>query len=113
MERNSKIAVGVFTGGLLVLAAMLWMPIYLAGPDGLEQVTFDLTGNNEYEPESDFEYTDAPFPDYEFVDTENGYGHAWVIGLIGSIIAFAVIFGLMKVIALGSRSKKVETEVSA
>ena len=81
---------------MVFLGAMLWMPIYLAGPDGLEQVTFDLSGDDEYEPESDYNYDRSPFPDYEFLGINNGYVHTWLIGLIGAVITFAVMFGLLK-----------------
>ena len=97
MDKSKKIAVIVFSVSLLVLAGMLWMP-NLSGPDGLEQVMFDLTGNDEWEPDSEFDFDSALLPDYEFLGIENGYIHSWLIGLIGATITFIVMFGLMKLI---------------
>lgn len=97
MDKSKKITVIIFSASLLVLAGMLWMPM-LSGPDGLEQVMFDLTGNDEWEPESEFEFDSALLPDYEFLGIENGYFHSWLVGLIGATITFIIMFGLMKVI---------------
>ena len=111
MKRTNKIAIFTFFISLGVLAALLWVPIYLAGPDGLEQVQFDLTGNDEYEPESDFSFDWSPFPDYEFLNIDNNYGHTWLIGLIGSIITCIVIFGGFKLLLVNKQSEEKKSEI--
>ena len=111
MKRESKVVLFTFTFTLIVLAAFLWMPM-IAGPDGLEQVQFDITGNDEYEPESDFSYDGAIFPDYEFLNIENTYIHSWLIGLIGSIITFVLIFGLLKLALIKGNSKEKKTQAA-
>ena len=108
MKKHNKVALITFGISLVVLAAFLWSPIYLAGPDGLEQVLFDLTGNDEWEPETDLSYEGSPFPDYEFAGVENTYLHTWVIGLIGSLMTFVVIFSLTKIMTY--KKKKSETD---
>ena len=108
MKRENKVVLFTFTFTLIVLAAFLWVPM-ISGPDGLEQVQFDITGNDEYEPESDFSYDGALFPDYEFLNIDNTYVHSWLIGLIGSIITFGLIFGLLKLTLIKGNSKKENT----
>ncbi len=110
MDRNNKIAIYTFLISLGVLAALLWIPIYLAGPDGLEQVQYDLTGNDEYEPESNFSFDWSPFPDYGFIGIDNNYAHTWLIGLIGSIIACFMIFGGFKLILVNRQSEEKKSE---
>lgn len=83
---------------MVVLAAFLWSPIFLAGPDGLEKSLFDIVGDDEWEPDTNMEYDGAPLPDYEFIGTENGYFHTWIVGLIGSVLTFVAIFTLTKII---------------
>ena len=97
MKKQYKFALMTFGITMVVLAAFLWSPIFLAGPDGLEKSLFDLTGNDEWEPESDVNYDGSPLPDYEFKGVENGYFHSWVVGLIGSVLTFVLIFGLTKI----------------
>jgi len=109
MKREHKVVLFTFISTLIVLAAFLWMPM-IAGPDGLEQVQFDITGNDEYEPESDFSYDGALFPDYEFLNTDNTYIHSWLIGLIGSIITFGLIFGLLKLTQIKGKHKEENTQ---
>jgi len=93
MKRENKVVLFTFTFTLIVLAALLWMPM-IAGPDGLEKAQYDITGNDEYEPESDF---------------SNTYIHSWLIGLIGSILTFGLIFGLLKLTLIKGNSKKENT----
>ncbi len=111
INRTNKIAIYTFLISLGALAALLWIPIYLAGPDGLEQVQYDLTGNGEYEPESNFSFDWSPFPDYEFINTDNNYGHTWLIGLIGSIITCFIIFGGFKLLLVKRQSEKKNAEI--
>ncbi|QEE15824.1 PDGLE domain-containing protein [Promethearchaeum syntrophicum] len=110
MKRENKVLLFTFTFTLIILAAFLWMPM-IAGPDGLEQVQFDLTGNDEYEPESDFSFEGALFPDYEFLNINNTYIHSWLIGLIGSIITFGIIFGLLKLTLIKGKNKEKNTQI--
>ena len=105
MKRENKVVLFTFTFTLIVLAAFLWMPM-IAGPDGLEKAQFDITGNDEYEPESDFSYDGALFPDYEFLNINNTFAHSWLIGLIGSLITFGLIFGLLKITLKKGNSKE-------
>ncbi|MHA1794852.1 MAG: PDGLE domain-containing protein [Promethearchaeota archaeon] len=100
MKREYKIALILFGGSMIILGAFLWMPLYLAGPDGLERVLFNLTNNEEYEPSSEVDYTAAPFPDYSFRIGENTYIHTWLIGLIGAVIVGAVMFGIFKLLKI-------------
>ncbi len=109
MKRENKVVLFTFIFTLILLAAFLWMPM-IAGPDGLEQVQSDITGDDEYEPESDFSYNGALFPDYGFLNTENTYIHSWLIGLIGSIITFGLIFGLLKLTLIKRNSKEENTQ---
>lgn len=111
MKKNYKIALMAFSGSLLVLAAFLWMPM-LAGPDGLERVLYNLTGNEDYEPESDINYEAAPFPDYAFQFGENGYFQTFLIGLLGASIVAGVMFGVMKLLALKPKQPKLEENSS-
>ena len=106
MKRELKIAGIVFAGSLVVLAGFLWMPLFLAGPDGLEQVLFDLSGNDEYEPNNPINYEGALFPDYEFSLIPNSYLASWLVGLIGAILCAGVMFGLLKMIKI-TRSRKI------
>jgi len=84
----------------------------IAGPDGLERVLFNISGNDEYEPESDFSYDGAIFPDYEFLNIENTYLHSWLIGLIGLIITFATLYGILKLTLIKRNSKEKTTQVA-
>lgn len=111
MKRENKVVLFTFISTLIILAAFLWMPM-IAGPDGLEKVQFDLTGNDEYEPESDFSYDGALFPDYEFLNIDNTYMHSWLIGLIGSIITCVLIFGLLKLALIKGKSKEKDSQVA-
>ncbi|MCF2141769.1 MAG: PDGLE domain-containing protein [Candidatus Lokiarchaeota archaeon] len=110
MKREYKIALMLFGGSMVILGAFLWMPLYLAGPDGLERVMFDLTNNEEYEPDSNIEYESAPFPDYSFKISENTYIHTWLIGLIGAIIVGAVMFGIFKLVKIKHITGENQTE---
>ena len=111
MKRENKVVLFTFIFTLIVLAAFLWMPM-IAGPDGLEKVLFDISGNDEYEPESHFSYNGAIFPDYEFLNIENTYLHSWLIGLIGLIITFAIFFGVLKLTIIKRDSKEKTTQVA-
>ncbi|WP_371805252.1 PDGLE domain-containing protein [Candidatus Lokiarchaeum ossiferum] len=98
MKKQYKFTLITFGLTMVVLAAFLWSPLFLAGPDGLEKSLFDLTDNNEWEPESDVNYDGSPLADYEFAGGENGYFQSWFVGLIGSVLTFVVIFGLTKLV---------------
>lgn len=95
--KDNKI-LGIFFFTFIVLAGLLWMPIYLAGPDGLERTMYDLTGNEEYKPDTSVENNVAPFPDYEFPWGTASYFETWLIGIIGGIISMVIAIGLMKLV---------------
>lgn len=98
LSKQMKVGLILLGVSILVLGAMLWMPTYLAGPDGLEQVTFDLSGDNEYEPTSPLDYIYALFPDYSSNALGDGYIQNWIVGIIGTIIAFFFIMGILKLV---------------
>jgi hypothetical protein len=105
MKREYKVALIVFGGSMLVLGAFLWVPLYLAGPDGLERTLFDLTRNEEYEPVTSVDYSGAPFPDYTLQIGDNIYIQAWLVGLIGAVIVCVVMFGLFKLFKVKTKSE--------
>ncbi|MHA1522318.1 MAG: PDGLE domain-containing protein [Promethearchaeota archaeon] len=107
MQRKYQVLLWTFGGSMVILAAFLWMPM-LAGPDGLERVLFNLTGNEEYEQENDINYEGAPLPDYGFPIGENTYIQSWIVGLIGGLITALCMYFLFKVVKL--RSSPVLTE---
>ncbi len=108
MNRENKVVLITLVITLGILASFLWMPLYIAGPDGLEQVQFDLTGNNEYEPKADFSYKGAIFPDYNFLSGESSYLNSWLIGLIGIILTFGLLFGVLKLVLIRKETKSNE-----
>ena len=91
----------IFSITMVFLLLMLWMPA-LAGPDGLEQVLFDITGNDAYEPTTNIENNNALFPDYE----GGSYLGTWGVGIIGSLIALLIGIVIFKVINF--KKKQVE-----
>ncbi len=105
MERTKRTSLIVVISAAVVLLGMLWMPIFFAGPDGLERVLFNITGNEEYEPETDV-VINSPFPDYLIPNWENEYLNAWVSGIIGMLLVFLVMFGMFKLLKLMGKGKK-------
>ena len=112
MRREYQVLLWTFGGSMIILGAFLWMPM-LAGPDGLERVLFNLTGNEEYEPDTDANYDGAPFPDYGFPIGENTYLQSWLVGLIGALITAVSMFLLFKIVKLHKRTRTVTPELDA
>lgn len=108
MKKEYRIALILFCGSMVVLGGFLWMPLFLAGPDGLERVLFDLSNNEEYEPESDVNYDAAPFPDYSLQIGDNVYIQSWLVGLIGALIVAGVMFGLLKLFKIRKNLKELD-----
>ena len=106
MRQSYKLSLIVFFVTSIVLGLLIWMP-GIAGPDGLERSLFDIMGNEEYEPLSDFLYEGAPFPEYEFQGFENGLLHNWLIGIIGSVFTLFLVYGFFKVILF--KKSKIQT----
>ncbi|MHA1131080.1 MAG: PDGLE domain-containing protein [Candidatus Helarchaeota archaeon] len=75
---------------IVVLAAFLYIPTYIAGPDGLEAV-FQTYG---------FEPTGTPwvglFPDYAFPGISSPFITSLMAGIVGTLIVFMVAYGFGK-----------------
>jgi hypothetical protein len=104
MKQSYKLSLIVFFCAIIVLGMFIWMP-GMVGPDGLERSLFDITGDENYEPDPGFFYDGAPFPDYEFPGLNNGLFQNWLIGLLGSVFTLFIAFGFFKLILL-KKSKK-------
>ncbi|MHA1649645.1 MAG: PDGLE domain-containing protein [Candidatus Helarchaeota archaeon] len=79
---------------IVILAIFLYIPVYIAGPDGLEAV-FETYG---------FEPAGAPwigfFPDYTFPGIADPWITSLFAGIIGTFIVFAVAYGLGKLMVV-------------
>ena len=65
MKQSYKLSLIVFISTLTILGVFIWMP-NLAGPDGLEKSLFDITGNDNFEPNSEFDYVKKMYPQINF-----------------------------------------------
>jgi hypothetical protein len=73
---------------IVILALFLYIPTFIAGPDGLEAV-FQTYG---------FEPVGLPwfglFPDYSFPGISNPWFTSLFAGIVGILIVFGVAYGL-------------------
>ena len=77
---------------IIVLALFLYIPTYIAGPDGLEAV-FDTYGFAP--PEASWV---GIFPDYTIPGIMNEWITSLFAGILGTLIVFAVAYGLGKLV---------------
>lgn len=112
MEKTTKLGIGICGISIGILFVMLWMPIYFAGPDGLEQATYDITGDSEYEPAPILNFTGFLFPDYSSPIFGEGYFQSWIVGVIGTAITFILMVGLLSIIRKKKSDRKILEEQS-
>ncbi|MHA1794301.1 MAG: PDGLE domain-containing protein [Promethearchaeota archaeon] len=77
-------------GIIIILAVFLFVPVFLAGPDGLERVMEDqgVAG-----PESSWT---GIFTDYTFWGIQDPFLSSLIAGVLGTLIIFLVAFALFK-----------------
>ena len=82
---------------IIILAIFIYVPTYIAGPDGLEAV-FHTYG---------FEPPEAPwigfFPDYTFPGITDPFISSLFSGILGTLIVFGVAYGLGKLMVTGKK----------
>lgn len=111
MQKATKMGLGILGFALGILLLMLWMPMYFASPDGLEQATYDITGDSEYEPAPIVNFTNFIFPDYSSATLGEGYIQSWIVGVIGAAITFIMIVGLLSLIRGKKRNIKTQEKL--
>ncbi|NVM53397.1 MAG: hypothetical protein HWN66_06800 [Candidatus Helarchaeota archaeon] len=78
---------------IIILAVFLYIPTYVAGPDGLEAV-FHTFGFTPPEP-----IWGGIFPDYTIPGIINEWLTSLFAGILGTVIVFGVAYGFGKLIA--------------
>ncbi len=79
---------------IIILTIFLYVPTYIAGPDGLEAVfqTYSI------------EPPDAPwigfFPDYTFPGISDPLITSFFAGVIGTLVVFGIAYGIGKLIVV-------------
>jgi cobalt/nickel transport protein len=82
-----------------VLVALILSPFASTHPDGLERVAENLAFA---EKGSSFAWF-SPMPDYVIHGISDGKISTAMAGVIGTVITFIVVFGLMKALSPGRR----------
>jgi cobalt/nickel transport protein len=82
-----------------VLVALILSPFASTHPDGLERVAENLAFA---EKSNSFAWF-SPMPDYVIHGISDGKISTAMAGVIGTVITFIVVFGLMKALSPGRR----------
>ncbi len=100
MKRNTKfILIGL---GVCLLVAFFLSPLASSLPDGLEKVIEKLApGGESREADSS---PSAPLPDYGVPGVGSGWLSTGLAGLVGTVVVFAVVLLLARVLARESAS---------
>jgi cobalt/nickel transport protein len=88
---------------LIALAVAVFLsPFASPHPDGLERVAEDYGFLDKGEGSA---LVGSPIPDYLFPGIENEGLATSVAGLIGTLLAFGIMYGLARLIAAGKRAQ--------
>jgi len=88
-----------FIGSLVILAIFIYIPTFIAGPDGLERV---MENHGVEAPEPIWQ---GVLPDYSIPGIEDPWISSLLAGVIGSVIMLVVVFGVLYLIQF-IRNKK-------